>query len=75
MPPESEKEDQEIFYDTDLLDIDTTPGDISFYVDNTVEKLKICANGDFMVDGKIVKNDIDVYNGFVEFLKEAGHYD
>jgi len=83
MPPERDpnrKEESELLFDADMLDIDEIsmidpiPGDIVFYVDNSVEKLKICANGDFMVDGKVVKNDMDVYNGFVEFLKESGHY-
>jgi len=81
MPPEKDpnNEDQVLIFDTSLLDIEETtmnPGDITFYVDNnSVEALKICANGDFLVHGKKVKNDIEVYNGFVNFLKEAGHYD
>jgi len=77
MPPEQDpNEKEELLFDVEELDLCTEPSDISFYVgENNIEALKICANGDFLVHGKKVKNDIDVYNGFVNFLKEAGHYD
>jgi len=38
------------------------------------EYLKICENGDFLVKGRLVKNDQAVYDGFVNFLKSAGFY-
>jgi hypothetical protein len=48
--------------------------DITFSVNNGEEMLKICADGSFYVKGKKVVEDIEVYKGFVEFLKSAGHY-
>lgn len=78
------EDDQVLIFNKSLLDlegveehtlsVDSIPGDISFYVDNDVEALKICANGDFIVHGKKVTNDEEVYRAFVEFLKESGTY-
>lgn len=51
--------------------------DIIFSVssgEEEIEVLKICEDGSFYVKGKKVAEDIKVYEGFVEFLKEAGHY-
>jgi len=47
--------------------------DIIFYIHNK-EYLKICDNGDFLVNGQLAKNDQAVYDGFVNFLKSTGFY-
>ena len=47
--------------------------DITFYIDNE-EKIKICADGSFLVHGKKVTEDIELYKAFVAFLKENGLY-
>ncbi len=49
--------------------------DIIFYINGgTTEMLKIGGDGSFYVKEKKVVEDIEVYNAFVEFLKDAGHY-
>jgi len=48
--------------------------DITFSANNGEESMKICADGSFYVRGKKVTEDIEVYNGFVKFLKESGFY-
>jgi len=54
---------------------DHQTSDISFHVDEGLtEVLKICQDGSFYVRGKKVTEDIDVYNGFVDFLRSAGFY-
>ncbi len=63
-----------LYYDPSNLSLADSLSDISFCINNGVEMIKICANGDFFVKGKKVTEDIDVYNGFVNFLKESGHY-
>lgn len=57
-----------------LSESELISSDIVFSVNNGVEMLKICEDGSFYVKGKKVVEDIEVYKGFVEFLKEAGHY-
>lgn len=42
--------------------------DISFYSKDRVEVLRITESGDFLVQGRLVKNDMDVYNAFRAFL-------
>lgn len=49
-------------------------GDVAFHSEGE-ERLKICANGDFVVNGEKVKNNIEVYNAMVEFLKTSGFYE
>jgi len=57
-----------------LVEINPTE-DIIFYTNNGVdEMLKIGGDGSFYVKGNKVAEDIEVYNAFVEFLKDAGHY-
>lgn len=46
---------------------------ITFFVSDK-EIIKLAADGSFYFKGKKVTEDIEVYNGFVTFLKEAGHY-
>lgn len=51
------------------------PGDIVFTLNNgSEEALRIEADGSFYVKGKKVIKDIEVYNGFVDFLKGMGCY-
>lgn len=45
-----------------------TSNDILFIVDNDKEVLRICKNGDFLVNGKKVVNDIEVYETFKIWL-------
>jgi len=48
---------------------------ILFFVgDPSKEALRICADGKFFVYGREVTQDREVYEGFVRFLKESGHY-
>jgi len=47
--------------------------DIIFYTDGE-EIIKMAADGSFYVKGKKVIEDIEVYNGFVIFLKGNGCY-
>ncbi len=46
-------------------------GEIKFVL-NENELIKLCANGDIFVKGNLVKNDIEVVNGMMEFLTLAG---
>ena len=49
--------------------------EITFTLDSgSIEAMKIGADGSFYVRGKKVTEDIEVYNGFVNFLKDAGYY-
>jgi len=48
--------------------------DITFYTDGNTESLRLCGNGDFIVKGKKLVNDKKLYEGFVDFLKDAGYY-
>ena len=47
--------------------------DIIFYTGGE-EIIKLAADGSFYVKGKKVIEDIEVYNGFVAFLKGNGLY-
>lgn len=38
---------------------------------NPKELMRICANGDIFVKGKLIENDKEVVDGLREFLKEA----
>lgn len=38
------------------------------------EAVRICADGKFFVYGREVTEVLEVYEGFVRFLKESGHY-
>jgi RecJ-like exonuclease len=44
--------------------------DIIFYTKDQTEALKICDN----VKGKKIVNDKQVYDGFIDFLRDSGHY-
>lgn len=44
------------------------------FSNNNIEALKICGNGDFYIKGKKIINDMKVYKGIVEFLRDAGYY-
>ena len=48
--------------------------EIIFYTKDQAVALKICDNGDFHIKGKKVTNDKQVYEGFVDFLRDSGHY-
>jgi len=42
--------------------------------DGAIEVIKIDADGSFYVKGKKVTEDIELYNAFVNFFKDAGYY-
>ena len=42
--------------------------DIVFYSKDRVEALRLSGDGDFIVQGRLVKRDLDVYNAFRVFL-------
>lgn len=48
-------------------------GDITFFVNGNSERLRICSDGGFLVKGKLVKNDIEIYNEFKLWLKSANY--
>jgi len=51
-------------------------GDIIFRVPNyDGNVLEIKKNGDFIVKGKKVVNDVEVYEGIKEFIERAKRYD
>ena len=52
-----------------LMAFRTQPADILFYAADNVELLRLCANGDFKVRGKLVTNDMEVYEGMKAFLR------
>jgi hypothetical protein len=45
-----------------------TNQDITFYSKDSTEVLRITDNGDFLVQGRLVRRDMDVYNAFRMFL-------
>ena len=47
--------------------------DIIFYINDNEEVLKICENGDFIVKGNKVTEDIEVYNAIKAFLTHVKH--
>ncbi len=48
-------------------------GSDSTFSNGNCKIMEIKTNGDFLVKGKLVKKDIEVYNAFVEFLKGTGY--
>lgn len=42
-------------------------------ISNNQKLLSIKKNGDFFVKGKLIKNDIEVFNAFEDFLKTEGY--
>lgn len=44
------------------------PGDIVFSVDSDPEIVRLKANGDILVKGKLVENDKELVDGLREFL-------
>jgi hypothetical protein len=51
---------------------DLEPNTISFNTENEKEPIiKLFANGDIFVKGKLVENDLEVVEGMREFLKKA----
>lgn len=49
------------------------PSEIKFTTENGArEVLRITANGDIYVNGKLAANDMEVVEGLRQFLKEAG---
>jgi hypothetical protein len=51
-----------------------TSNDITFFVNDDEEIIKICGDGNFYVKGKLVDNDAELYKAFVKFFKEVGVY-
>jgi len=63
-------QDKEIF----TLNEDIIPhNNITFYVQDE-ERIKICEDGTFLVNGKKVTEDIELYHAFVRFFKDYGVY-
>ena len=54
--------------DMKALDDNLSAGDISFYGKDNVETLRICSNGDFIVNGRKATNDMEVYHAMKRFL-------
>lgn len=58
-----------------MLCVNEGPSDIVFTLNSGCDEvLRICEDGSFYVRGKKVIKDIEVYNGFVDFLKGTGCY-
>lgn len=47
---------------------------IIFYSSKNNEVIKIHENGEFYIHGKLVTEDIEIYNAFVKFFIDAGCY-
>lgn len=43
------------------------------FVNDYIEMLKLCENGDIFVKGKLIENDIEVVNALREFLEMQGY--
>jgi len=54
-------------------EIQLEPNTINFFINMNAPEaiLKLCANGDIYVKGKLVKNDIEVVEGLREFLDQV----
>lgn len=48
---------------------DLEQGNIIFHTKGENEILKLCSNGDILVKGKLVENDLEVVDALREFLK------
>lgn len=46
-------------------------GDIIFSVQNGLEILKLCGNGNILVKGKLVTKDLEVVEALKDFILEA----
>jgi len=42
--------------------------DITFHTSNQTETLRIADNGDFLIQGRLVQNDLEIYQAFRKFL-------
>jgi len=62
-------QDKEITINNDL----NPNTEITFLIDNE-ERIKICEDGTFLVNGKKVEKDIELYHAFVNFFKSQGFY-
>ena len=75
MPREGELRMHEATENESVIQVDKPPTNIVFTLNNGCdEALRIEADGSFYVRGKKVIKDIEVYNGFVDFLKGVGCY-
>lgn len=43
-------------------------GDLIFVFADGTEMVRLCSNGDFKVKGRLVTNDMELYEGFKQFL-------
>jgi hypothetical protein len=50
------------------------PNDIIFRVDNDKEILRLSANGDILIRGRLTANDQEIVEGFRELLRGFGLY-
>jgi hypothetical protein len=57
-----------------MSDENNEHGEIIFSVRDHEEVLRITSTGKFYVKGKEVVEDIEIYRGLLEFLKEGGYY-
>jgi len=66
-------EDTKLVYDNFLVE---SANEISFFNvnENKEPAMKICMDGKFYVNGKLVKEDIEVYNAFRRWLNGQGVY-
>ena len=52
--------------------LEIEPNTIIFDIGNETEPtIKLCANGDIFIKGKLVENDLEVVEGMREFLEKA----
>jgi len=73
IPPEGEL----IIHDASeesSMRLNEAPTNVVFTPNGVDEVLRIESDGSFYVHGKKVTEDIEVYNGFVDFLKGVGCY-
>ena len=61
-------------YHTNDITFHTKPnaGILTLNASPSVEMLKLCANGDIFVKGKLIENDKEVVSALREFLKTQG---
>jgi hypothetical protein len=55
----------------DIIEREIEPNTMIFYLEQDEPIIKLCANGDIFIKGKLVENDIEVVEGMREFLKRA----
>ena len=67
-----ETREETVFSSAEPVDVDSG---ITFCTSDNEEAIKIEANGKFTVNGKIIKEDIELYDAFVKFFSDLGIYE